>query len=181
MITKSTLQGNLLENQVFRCMQMYTDICICVCTISLITTGKCAQPARPTIPPTCTFETRGVSSCKSAGGLYSSPAKAAACTALETAASAIFEAALTTFSASASAVPSASTVGPIVNSTYEVPKRAMQSDCTENATSQVLLRRLMFDSLHKFWQLQKPHVTMRVPPQQHVSRDLHGKDSKDLQ
>lgn len=66
----------------------------------------------PTVHTTCTFETWGVSSCKSAGGLYSSPAKAAASTALETAASAIFEAALTALSASASAVPSAGTIGP---------------------------------------------------------------------
>ena len=40
----------------------------------------------------------------------------------------------------------------------------MQSGFTEEATSKVLLRWLLLDSLHKFWQLQTPREMMKVTP-----------------
>ena len=103
--------------------------------------------------------------------MYSNPANAAACTALDTATSAIFEAARTAFSASASAAPSAD----MTNTDYYACSSAaglklvFMLHCLKSVklvTCKVIICRSLLDSLHEPGQLRVTHQAVRLLAQQ---------------
>lgn len=103
--------------------------------------------------------------------MYSSPANAAACTALDTAASAIFEAARTAFSASASAAPSAdmANTGYYACSSAACLKLVFMLHCLRGVnliTCKVIFCRSLLDSLHEPGQLRVTQQAVRLLAQQ---------------